>query len=292
VFVSRCERVRVCVFDCASARACARVCVRARACMRVCIAPQAAAATVRTCALRTAHRAPRARAPHCAPWSNRRRRPSDDRRRRHRRVRARVPCAKVPIGVRSEPTPVHTQSGMRKHGSGGRPRRPPRGRHHAAAKRCLRAAWGRPRAAAGSAARRTDAAVLGTIWRGGCVALRTGTGATRECGGTRTYLPAARRRTGPHTHSQVTHPRRCEQCTCSYARASADVGRYASIRAGTLESDLQCSRACSLNTCSIKCAKCNVARCKQSIRSPRGTPFCDAESSDLYGEATVARFSF
>ncbi len=72
-----------------------------------------------------AHRSPRARALPCALWSNRRRRPSDDRRGRTAAPADTGECvrAKVPIGVRREPThPVHTQSGMRKHGSGGRPR--------------------------------------------------------------------------------------------------------------------------------------------------------------------------
>jgi hypothetical protein len=54
-------------------------------------------------------------------------------------------------------------------------RRTTRSRHHAASTRCRRAACGRPRAAIGSAARRIDAVLLGTIRRGCSVASHTGT---------------------------------------------------------------------------------------------------------------------
>ena len=54
-------------------------------------------------------------------------------------------------------------------------RRTTSSRHHAAATRCLRGACGRPRAAAGSAECCIGAALLGTIWRGCRVALRTST---------------------------------------------------------------------------------------------------------------------
>ena len=54
-------------------------------------------------------------------------------------------------------------------------RRTTSSRHHAAATRSLRGAYGRPRAAIGSAECCIGAALLGTIWRGCRVALRTST---------------------------------------------------------------------------------------------------------------------
>jgi hypothetical protein len=65
--------------------------------------------------------------------------------------------------------------------------------------------------------------------------------------------PVARRRTGPHTHSQVAHGGASNARAATYVRAPTFATKHRSEP--VLSACLQCSRTCSLNTCNIKNAR-------------------------------------
>jgi hypothetical protein len=79
-------------------------------------------------------------------------------------------------------------------------------------------------------------------------------------------------------HSQFAS--NASTATCEYRLLQVSIKPVLSVY---LQSNLQW-------TCSLKCSKCNIACSKLRIRFPRGTPFWDAENSELFGEAISASF--